>query len=1001
MTEFLIRDRTFSRPVRIENWTDLRPLVFDNCLFSGGFSARGAKIDCGLNFVGCTFEPFEVRADCKDVALDLSNARIRGDLVLFDCIVKGRLFAQGLAAKSNVRLQGCGIVPVDWEIGGAIMASKVLDKGVEDQLDGFKPKDGTEEQDTSLVVFDSATIGGHFEIFSAGKETSRRVSAGEPRVGQDDGASVIAGRVNCERIEVKGNVTLSELIVFRPTFFNASSITGNFTLRRALLLLRGGEKATDDCLRLNRINVARKLELNNADVRGGVSLYGVTVGGACDLGGLCCAGDLNLSFSAIGHLRAYRTATDSLVDRESLEVGGDLVLSAATVGVLELRGATIQRNLIAQTGAFGVFILGLGVKPWVDSSKVMFFWPKPCNVGAVSLTSLQVRETFDAGGIQVTPSYDPIKDNRQDFELLNSRIDGALVFFPPDNLSKRLQIIWSDTIPTGMWRIPQELASRGAPSDTFFPSEIRGNLIVRACRIGGDLDLRNVHLKLDDQGIVLNNTSVGLDVKAGSESKFSGNDDLTTHCRCLDGEKLSCQGDVDLSGIRIGTEVGTDAKRQPVLPDLTGAGSEAKPIQQDRYQHAGLTSRTKPQQAGDVSLHGAHITGDLLFAAADESKRSSARDSILSGIAQISGELDLTATRCEKLTLSGRSFVSGTKYEFQKRVCDYENGPRSKRDPPPRAILARGHFSQVEILDWPPCQSWSSVLAVWKQCPSNILPGLGHLLVRLMSCPFTFLKSVSKRLWESISRRIRSTSQPINLRQIAVDKWILGDGNQQESERARHYVTVLREMDPEDRSTWLKVESDLRSKSFEWQADRVYLGMAWSSMRRRRKRWFFWRPLVFLWHVVVCLAQTCFLWTKAFFVVPLAITFMTLFGLTYLFTDSLNVRATIGYLHAIAAEIRTRMPQPNEIHPKELHAEWKISDAIALALRYHIPLFESRTHDRWEASEHEVDLGTIGRFHLAPRMETIAFVIEVIYWVALPILLLGFAAWAFRKRETE
>lgn len=915
LTELLIRGHHFTRPVRIENWTDPRPLIFDACRFEGGLSARGATIDRGISFINCAFRPLKECAGCEDIALDFSNARTNGDLILFSCRIEGRLFASGLRTRSSVRLQGCTIAPEKWGVEGQIRAGKVLDEAVESHLDScFRPSPGDKGNGNSLIVFDNTTIRGLFEITSAGKEMVPPGDSEDPP--GDKTASIVAGNLNCEGMEVDGNVRLSDLIVFGKVTFDSTQVTGDLTLRQTRV--RGSGNRNDTRLTFNRARISGDLALESVEVKGQTSLYGSTVGGICLLNGLHCSGDLDLAFSSSNYLVAFRTQSNEtkLDGRDSLRVEGNLWLSGAKIGIVELRGAVIGRNLTAWTGEFGILTLGLDIAPSGDAGE--FLWPRPCEIGgALSLKSIRVRETLNMGGIQVAEvSFSPAKEKssrlvveqprvtKHSLEVLNSRIAGTLVLFSGDNLLSFLERRWGPFIDSSRWQRPKIKTIPGwkkplpaiLPKPNAFPTEIDGDIIVRACQIGGDLDLRNV--QLDPGGIFLDNTSVGLNLKVGLEGQCSSMtkvSDLATCCLCFDGEKLSCQGDVDLQGIRVEEKSGSGPKRRSVQAASGNIGT------------------------GDVSLRAARVAGNLLLA--------STKGPVTPNI----GRLDLTSIRCEKLVFGNKNF--------------YPNDTSKGRA---QAVLARGHFGQVEILDW-------------------------H-------------------------------KRPINLQQTTVDHWSFGREGQEGLEGkalkdfAEDCVRILQEMKPEDRSIWLSVESDLRNKTYEWQADRVYLAMVRNSMRRRREQWRLLGPLVFLWHFAVCLAQTCFLWSKAFFIVPLAFTVMTLAGLSFLFKEPANVRATVGYLHALPAATRMVMEDPNEIHPHELHEKWTKWDAIALALRYHVPLFESRTHDRWEASGSNAK---ICDFYLRARMETVALIIEVVYWIALPILLLGFAAWAFRKRETE
>jgi hypothetical protein len=422
-------------------------------------------------------------------------------------------------------------------------------------------------------------------------------------------------------------------------------------------------------------------------------------------------------------------------------------------------------------------------------------------------------------------------------------------------------------------------------------------------------------MDLNRGGIYLNDTSVGLQLKAGAARESPPVHDLETRCWYLNGEKLSCQGNVDLAGIRVAKKGALDGS----VSSGETLNTELLPNDDTREDPI---SQVKRREIGYVSLRGAQIAGDLLLAFTNEQNADSPEATNASMRALIQNALDLTAVHCEKLVFSGEIFEGGSKLP---------------------TILARGHFSRLEILEW--------------------------------------------------------NDRPLDLRQVTVDGWGFGADPKQTGRQVEKYIQMFQRMEPEDQSTRLSVEAELRNKSYEREANKFYLEVERSLIDRRwKQRTYKHRNCKAAEEWLLLRLQKCFLFAKANFIPLLLLTGITMFGLSLLFRDPANVRATVGYLHALPATTRTAVDDQNEIDPNDLHEKWTKWDAMALALRYHVPLFESRTHDRWEASGSDAKIGT---YYLPARMETIAFIIEVFYWIALPILLLGFAAWAFRKREAE
>lgn len=453
----------------------------------------------------------------------------------------------------------------------------------------------------------------------------------------------------------------------------------------------------------------------------------------------------------------------------------------------------------------------------------------------------------------------------------------------------------------------------------------------------GNLVLRTNHIggNLDLRNVKvegdlhLNNTNINLNLNIGAgHAIYEG---FKTECRNFDADKLECGGDAAFTGLEVRNNFKARAAR--VKGDFLFLPRERK---QRR------TFVAHPDDAEHES-------------AADESKPR--RD-----YAGIGGDLDLTAVTTDHLVLSGANLRKRKRSEEKARIS-----------------LERVKVGRLEIVR-PPL--------------------LGT----------------------------------VNLAGVSVHRWAFGDPHQNETQEPTvdSYIDVLSENKPFDRATWIEVETALRNQARDGDANRVYRQMrktaraewpvltkdfTWrryfrnerrrlSQLRRHPKKWLstkkaelFDKARLVLWH----------LWDRIQFVsigygtrvwVPMIPTVILFAMSLIIFSQAEYVRASPALLQVLGTNAGAQhQPMLVNVSPYEQKLnvcpnkdQWTKLDALALSLRYHVPIVSSMTHTWWEAGTKTIP-GT------GITAERYALIVEVYHWIAWPLFLIGAAALVFRGRQ--
>lgn len=966
----------FKETVYLSHLTGGPSLVFVDCVFEKGLCARDGEIGASLSLIGCDLHPM-AEPGGREIAIDLENARISNDLTLFNCRIGGRFFAPSIRVQSDLRLRGCRVAPSLDCIGQPVRMDELsIGAGdvTADRLGTILRKHQWDARvfDTGPAVsLDGADVGGDLEITAATPSEIRSARTGDSFLAAGwanagaSAASVVMGGIDARNVSVGGNVALFGLLCRGGGLdFTTSRINGDLTLYSweasgmagPQFRTIGGkfpasvaERETEGNLVLKGVRIDGDLDLQMAEIDGWVSLYGSEIAGSLHLLGCQITGDFIAYFAKIkGFMNASRDSISRARHRKALEIGGTFGLSGAEVRGVELRGIEVKRDITVRTGTFGRLFLTLGVEQVPENENE--FRPEPCRAARIELSAITVDETLDVSGLQVgQPVEDDLRreerglDNEAGFVLSHSAIGRDLRFFISDH-RKYLEHVWGRPVP---WK------DGTLPAPETLQASVWGNLDLQASVIEGHLDLRNVKVQKD---ILMNDVNVRLDVRLGARHGADRIDEkgLTTECRNLAAEKLQCGGDVDLTGLRVRREGG-----------LVSPG------------------RDTSAEGGDLVARGARVTGEILFLPREQSARRATsgpqRDPLhkvspVDSYAWIEGELDLTAAQASHLVISSLNLGGIARSKPEKA----------------RVSLERGQFGRLEIVKPPP--------------------------------------------------------DPINLSKISVDRWVFGE----EIPTFDDYVDVLGHMHPFDRSVWIDVETALRNQARDEEANNVYREMRWKArekagrtgwqIRRQSLERFSKALLLFLTGlgaaIVVFLFGLTFVGNLtpvgvATTVIPLVLVVLLLIWILFdreglygtvlrfgtvawwpmilallLFPLTLFIFSQPGYVRA-SPELLEVMDQDHraglstgrlgadlELTPDRIFdaAYWSWQDALALTLRYQVPIVPSITHTWWEAGG-----ASLPMVHLSA--ERYALWLSIFHWIAWPLFLVWLAARVVRGQQ--
>lgn len=1045
-TEVVINRCTFNEEVRLTSLEKSPTIIFVACNFKKGLCAREAKIGKSLKFINCDFG--KAGNDGTDIALNFEGAHVGGELLFYNCRIGGRVFASGLLAERDVRLRGCQVAVDHGAIGKCLRFDEI---GTADILSLLQKEGWTFKRSFGpmpAISLESAEIKGDLEITAAPVETTPSATVMQAFLVGDDprasSASVITGNINAEGLSVHGRISLFGTVCVGSVNLdscrcdqvmtlvcNVARTTPSIHFRTlGAFELNNASLNADLDFRLSKIGthlmmrgaqIRGSLFLTNTEIHDMASLYRTSIKGNVDVLGLKVGRNMECTFATMAGLWAYQRLESAfkLNSDSSLEVKGDLNLSGAQIENVHLRGILVRGIVNIVTGKFGTIVLAHGLQPVADD--VGKFGIVPSRVGAVRMSAIQVTETMSVSGLQVLlPDgwfwENHVKDRHDHgFTLEQSTIGRDLLFFvtsPEWSLEQRID--WPD--------LKKRLRSAGNPfgtqrkwnkfpwaetNDALCHASIWGGLNLQANQIGGKLDLRGVTVK---GPISLNDTSIGLDLQMDGflEERKDGDphyEFLETTCLHLNAEKLNCGGDINFTGLR-------------VLRDMNLAANEIP----------NLDARKR----GVLLAHGAHVTGQIIFLPKEQTKRArhlmelAAKRRDLNERKRLLADLKVQHEQTPK-NKSLKDSVRRAEKELNELSCDVEelNGGLARKE----------HEQQEEVV-----AGYALIDGISEDPPTLDLTGVdaNHLLLTGSNVPHKSAKVSLERAHFGRLEIVNPPPGPIDLSRTKVDRWVVGDS---EDPNAMDYEAVLKPMQPFDRSTWVAVETSLRNQAQDGDANRIYREMRWKARRTRLgiERFGKYTGAVLLVISLFVLGLMCVRGASPVLVIGGAISLgaslltvdkdglygilgfgtfawvpiivaVLLFPLTvFVFAHPQNVRASSDLLQVLGnngepliSQAQTITPHSNptlEIRAADIERfktdfNWTWPDALALTLRYQIPIMPSLTHTWWEASENRIP------FLFGITAQHYALGLTIYHWIAWPLFLVWITARVVRGRQT-
>jgi hypothetical protein len=246
---------------------------------------------------------------------------------------------------------------------------------------------------------------------------------------------------------------------------------------------------------------------------------------------------------------------------------------------------------------------------------------------------------------------------------------------------------------------------------------------------------------------------------------------------------------------------------------------------------------------------------------------------------------------------------------------------------------------------------------------------------------------------------------------MSTGRWLFSNDSSCDVAPIEIVERVLRNMPTLDRKAWLDVETNLRNEGREAEANRIYLAMRRTARARREagggnaalaagqslsgrllslleRAWDHLHDFATRYGTEVRRPML-----PALLLLPLSL---------WIFSDPRNVTASTDLLQVIGNErIAVAGASPSSpagqpewlaVSPEALGVPWSLTDALALTVRYQVPIIGVLTHDRWEASPRPLPV-------IGASAENYAFWLELYHWIAWPLFLIGAAAGAFRGRR--
>lgn len=564
-------------------------LVFERCRFDGGFSARGTRMEAGLELLRSTFlAPEEAFAVCLD------GARIEGDLHFRGNRVEGYIGARRMHVSGDLLFTGLKVVARGTRIPEVDYFYRSPFGELEQDFEAIRKDLGA--HGASLLNLRGSKVDG--TLYLGGLPYEESTGLVDPYEFEEDHPelpmlSVIGGGVDGADTQVGHDVRLWNMRIIGDLDLSGAKV--GRAIRGQTIVRRNPEPIA--C----RLEVAGKIRLQQAEIGTDLALDGAlirddVVCALCKISGVLSGGSVCIER-----------------DRwKSLEIGGRLQLTSSDIAFVALRAAQIRQGLVMITGHLQRFYLGPQMRAVGRSASddhedcagasgsggagAYRLRYERCRLRSIELQSIRVEEDLTLAGVDLRawgrPGLTALQFADRSIRVNNCTVGGRFSLGTDgvtqtiveqgdrgDNPAHRYRSLLGGT--RGIDRKDVEDCDRLLPEpgsanvdlgdcrarwsalDASCPAEIPGRVELSHNKVDGEFDISHLNVHGD---IRLDDVTVGRDLRA---SRFgSGRNDgegtepiYGTRCSSFSMQNLHCEGDVDLTGIILRAGDSVDAKR--------------------------------------------------------------------------------------------------------------------------------------------------------------------------------------------------------------------------------------------------------------------------------------------------------------------------------------------------------------------------------------------------------------------------------------------------------
>ena len=1036
----------FLYEVVIKGVTDhILQIEFIKCRFFDGFTADDAKIDCSLNFVKCSFfinkNTKSKITSREDIVISMKKISLQGDLYFYDCIINGELNAPFSKIGGSFSIRGChfskniilyqikhienykrisliSLSKYDNEYGFLKNQSLNINKFLSERLDW----NFTTNINNDLVNLNNSNIRGNLEITSAVSE-DRFFSSVDDIIHKNNisksSITIIDGGVCANGLNLSGDLILPGSFIHGHLSIHSSLIKngvktkindyenllrvhfycfGYFDFHDSLIQkdfhLMASRVIGD--LRFDFLKINGSMRFMNVEASS-ASLYGSYIKNYLWCFEIFIKEELDLSFSEIeGYLAHFPMYSKEWKVTSPSIIGGNLSLSGSNIKYIEIRGLNAKK-LNCKASCFEYMFISFGVIKVENRNKIILN-----EFEEIIFNNLNVKGEMVISGILLTG---------EKFQIEQSIVGSNFFLGEKDvylGLKNRYEV--DHTIQKDQSISQQAIITK------------QSNLNLRGIIVGGDLLMGNMEIA---GGINLGDAKVQLDINLSASLQKKA----CIACSFLNMEKLECKGDIDLTGLniinrtlpahlqkRFEKDCGTvQAKDINVRGDLIFFPKDYHQ-KLNGFNENNLKSPKK--KIDDLEDRNKHHTFFALIDGINDKKYPS---------------IELTNAKVSHLLFTEKNLP---KESSLIRLARAEIGRLEIVDPCPKPI----DLSNIKVNRWVfgsgesgIAKNYLNVLdrmdpfdrSVWIEVENSLrnegLDKEANIIYRAMNEKDRKEKNLNPK-----NRKILNIATIASFLVFLI--FLISSFN----------VPIVENVPP----AYLKISSIVAASFIGLRS-----GFAMIPKIGQLSLNIFFRFLISL-YVGFIIISLCFNATteltlpivkygfitisilflvllitdkEGFFGVtlsygtapflPMVLVLLLTFPTVFLFSNPENVRIAPDLFDALN-EPRTSeniikdksdyliyeyynenkgkesfIPEINPSPPED----WTLVDAVALSFKYQIPIINSLTHGRWEASSKVTSLGVTA--------EQYAFYLSIYHWIAWPIFLIGMTAKVFRGKK--